>query len=144
MHGGGAALIMGNQLLSISDATLTRRRQSHCSRVHTPDASYYRYKGVGVLSYSMHTVTLTNFPRFAPPGGMTRALNMTYLRPLPLPATIRVQSEVIQNSRSTGLARGSILSKDGKKTYFTCEHHKIKAEGFNRVTSNVESKDSKL
>ncbi|MCJ1415870.1 hypothetical protein MMC32_002204 [Xylographa parallela] len=63
----------------------------------------------------------------APPGGVTRALNLTYLRPLRLPATVRIQTEVVQHGRSVSLAKGAILSLDGKTLYATCEHHKVAA-----------------
>ncbi|MCJ1383494.1 hypothetical protein MMC17_006608 [Xylographa soralifera] len=63
----------------------------------------------------------------SPPGGITRALNLTYLRPLRLPASVRIQAEVVQHGRSVSLAKGSILSPYGKKLYATCEHHKVAA-----------------
>ncbi|MCJ1410993.1 hypothetical protein MMC19_005081 [Ptychographa xylographoides] len=64
--------------------------------------------------------------RTGPPGGVTRALNVTCLRPLPLPTTFRVLCEIVQHGRSLSLARGSIQSVDGQKIYATCEHHKAK------------------
>lgn len=60
-----------------------------------------------------------------PPGGVTRALNLTYLRPLMLPATVKVYCEVVQHGRSASLAKGTIMSLDGNRLYATCEHHKI-------------------
>ncbi|KAF2236132.1 hypothetical protein EV356DRAFT_498986, partial [Viridothelium virens] len=55
-----------------------------------------------------------------PPGGVSRALNVTYLRPIPIPGTVRVHCEVIQNGNSVTFSRGSIISPDGKKCYATC------------------------
>ncbi|MCJ1294360.1 hypothetical protein MMC34_005918 [Xylographa carneopallida] len=74
-----------------------------------------------------------------PPGGVTRALNLTYLRPIRLPATVRVHAEVVQHGRSVSLAKGSIVSPDGKKLYATCEHHKV-AAGAERLAGAVASK----
>lgn len=56
-------------------------------------------------------------------------MNITFLRPLLLPATIRIESKVVQDGRYTALARGEITSKDGSKVYFICEHHKVKTLG---------------
>ena len=56
---------------------------------------------------------------------MTRSINITYLRPLPLPAIVRVVAEVIQKGKSVGLVRGDITSVDGRKVYFTGEQHKV-------------------
>lgn len=65
-----------------------------------------------------------NMSAWSPPAGITRALNLTYIRPLRLPATIRILGEVVQYGRTLSLARGSIVSTDGKTMYCTGEHHK--------------------
>lgn len=71
--------------------------------------------------------------QYAPPGGLTRALNITYLRPLPLPSTIRIKVMIVQHGRSMSLVRGNIVSRDGQKIYFTCEHHKFNPQGTDRA-----------
>lgn len=60
-------------------------------------------------------------------------MNITYLRPLPLPATIRVVSEVVQHGRSMSLVRGKITDKGGEKVYSVCEHHKVSTLGAARA-----------
>ena len=59
------------------------------------------------------------------PAGVTRALNVSYLRPFTLPATCRIECEVVHHGRLLSLVRGSMKSADGKKVYATCEHHKV-------------------
>lgn len=66
---------------------------------------------------------------FNPPGGVTRSMNITYLRPLFLPATVLVESEVLQAGRSATIVRGSICSSDRKQKYMVCEHHKYAIGG---------------
>ncbi|MCJ1436727.1 hypothetical protein MMC27_006109 [Xylographa pallens] len=73
----------------------------------------------------------------APPGGVTRALNLTYLRPVLLPAVVRIEAEVMQHGRSVSLSKGAILSPDGKKLYATCEHHKVAAAALRAVDAVV-------
>lgn len=58
---------------------------------------------------------LTGPKRVLPPGLFTRAMNITYLRPLPLPATIRVVSEVVRHGRSMSLVRGRSQIKAGRR-----------------------------
>ena len=69
------------------------------------------------------------------PGGITRSLNVTYLRPLPLPATIWVKSQVVQHGRSVSLVGGTITSQGGGTVYFTCEHHKVNVKSLSRQSS---------
>ncbi|MCJ1448144.1 MAG: hypothetical protein MMC23_008658 [Stictis urceolatum] len=78
--------------------------------------------------------------QYVPPGGISRGLNITYLRPVRLPATVRIEVSIVQHGRSASLVRGSIASLDGKSTYFTCEHHKINPLGM--APSSVAKKSS--
>ncbi|KAK2752457.1 hypothetical protein FQN54_008119 [Arachnomyces sp. PD_36] len=57
--------------------------------------------------------------------GVTRTLNISYLKAVPLGTTIRVHTNVIQHGKTTSLIRGVMESPDGKITYATAEHHKI-------------------
>ena len=82
--------------------------------------------------------------RAQPPGGMTRSIQLTYLRPLPLPATVRVESKVMQMGRTMGLVRGDITSRDGKKVYFTGEQHKATSPGLVPESRKSEARKSKL
>ena len=79
-----------------------------------------------------------------PPGGVSRSINITYLRPLPLPSTVRVKAKVVQLGRSMSLVRGDLTSKDGEKVYFTCEHHKVTALNPFQAHATVEARNAKL
>jgi len=58
-------------------------------------------------------------------GGVSRTLNVSYLKAIPSGTKIRVRSWVVQHGRTTSLIRGQIESVDGRTIYATCEHHKI-------------------
>lgn len=74
-------------------------------------------------------------------GGVTRTLNISYLRAIPVGSslppllspptnrspgtTIRIHSEVLQVGRTMAMIRGEMTSLDGKTIYCTCEHHKV-------------------
>jgi len=58
-------------------------------------------------------------------GGVTRALNISYLKPIPLNTTVRLQSVVVQHGRTMALIRGTMESVDGKTIYAVCDHHKV-------------------
>ena len=58
-------------------------------------------------------------------GGVTRALNITYLRPVPIETTVLFRSWVVQHGRTMALIRGEMTSEDGKKVFATLEHHKV-------------------
>jgi acyl-coenzyme A thioesterase 13 len=61
-------------------------------------------------------------------GGVTRTLNISYLRAIPIGTTVKVNSKVIQAGRTMALIQGEITSVDGKTVYCTCEHHKVHIE----------------
>ena len=61
-----------------------------------------------------------------PPGGVTRNLDLTYLRPLPVPSTVKIKSEVVQDGGSNAMSVGRIMSMDEKKVYVLTQHHKVK------------------
>ncbi|TVY87441.1 Acyl-coenzyme A thioesterase, partial [Lachnellula willkommii] len=58
-------------------------------------------------------------------GGVTRSLNISYLRAIPIGTTVRINSKVMQVGRTMAMIRGTMSSQDGKTVYCTCEHHKV-------------------
>jgi acyl-coenzyme A thioesterase 13 len=58
-------------------------------------------------------------------GGVSRTLNISFLRTVPIGTTVRVNSRVVQAGRTMALIRSEIASVDGKLVYYTCEHHKV-------------------
>ncbi|KAI9053856.1 hypothetical protein LZ554_002803 [Drepanopeziza brunnea f. sp. 'monogermtubi'] len=58
-------------------------------------------------------------------GGVTRALNISYLRAIPVDTTVRIHSRVLQVGKTMALIRGEMTSLDGEKVYCTAEHHKV-------------------
>ncbi|KAH8820556.1 HotDog domain-containing protein [Xylogone sp. PMI_703] len=58
-------------------------------------------------------------------GGVTRTLNISYLKAVPIGTTVRLRSEVTQAGRTMAMIRGIMTSFDGKTIYCTCEHHKV-------------------
>ncbi|KAF2792965.1 hypothetical protein K505DRAFT_245501, partial [Melanomma pulvis-pyrius CBS 109.77] len=60
-------------------------------------------------------------------GGVTRSLNISYLRAVPIGTTVRLHSKVVSVGRQMAMIRGTMTSRDGKVTYCTVEHHKVNA-----------------
>ncbi|RFU33396.1 hypothetical protein B7463_g2952, partial [Scytalidium lignicola] len=58
-------------------------------------------------------------------GGVTRTLNISYLKAVPIGTTVRLHSEVTQAGRTMAMIRGTMTSVDGKTIYCTAEHHKV-------------------
>ena len=58
-------------------------------------------------------------------GGVTRCLNISYLRAVPIGTTVQILAEVIQCGKTTAMLRGTMRSVDGRVVYATCEHQKI-------------------
>ena len=57
-------------------------------------------------------------------GGVTRTLNVSYLRAVPIGTTVRIRSQVLHCGKLLALIQGAMTSVDGKTVYCTCEHHK--------------------
>ncbi|KAJ4379095.1 hypothetical protein N0V86_005136 [Didymella sp. IMI 355093] len=58
-------------------------------------------------------------------GGVTRTLNISYLKAVPIGTTVRLVSRVMSVGKQMAMIRGEMLSLDGKITFCTCEHHKV-------------------
>jgi acyl-coenzyme A thioesterase PaaI-like protein len=58
-------------------------------------------------------------------GGVTRTLNISYLKAVPVGTTVRLNSKVESVGRQMAMIRGVMTSLDGKTTYCTAEHHKV-------------------
>ena len=58
-------------------------------------------------------------------GGVTRTLNISYLRACPLNTVVVVHAHVYHIGRSMALIKGWMTSEDGRAVYATCDHHKV-------------------
>ncbi|KAK7698251.1 hypothetical protein SLS64_012717 [Diaporthe eres] len=58
-------------------------------------------------------------------GGVTRTLNISYLKAVPVGTTVIVHAYVYQVGRQTAYIKGWMTSEDGTTTYAVCDHHKI-------------------
>jgi acyl-coenzyme A thioesterase 13 len=62
-------------------------------------------------------------PGFLDAGHVSRNLNTTYLRPLPVGSKVRVECEVVAAGKNTAMVKGVIRTVDGKVAVF-CAHDK--------------------
>ncbi|CAN8104581.1 unnamed protein product [Discula destructiva] len=58
-------------------------------------------------------------------GGVTRTLNISYLKAVPINTTVIVHAYCYQVGRTTAYIKGWMTSEDGATTYAVCDHHKI-------------------
>jgi acyl-coenzyme A thioesterase 13 len=58
-------------------------------------------------------------------GGVTRSLNISYLKAVPINTSVRLYSKVMSVGRQMAMIRGAMTSLDGRTTYCTVEHHKV-------------------
>ncbi|KAB5513269.1 thioesterase family protein-like protein [Coniochaeta sp. 2T2.1] len=81
-------------------------------------------------------------------GGVTRTLNISYLRAVPVGTNVYVHAHVYQVGKTLAYIKGYMTSEDGKTVYSTCEHHKarvpsrnehleVKAEGERTAASKL-------
>ncbi|QDS75824.1 hypothetical protein FKW77_000714 [Venturia effusa] len=82
----------------------------------------------GAAATLLDTLTSTAFltiakEGFLDAGHVSRALNTTYLRPVPVGSVCRVECEVVAAGKNTAMARGVIYSADGKACVH-CAHDK--------------------
>lgn len=61
-------------------------------------------------------------------GGVTRSLNISYLKAVPVGTTVWFRSRVVQHGRTMALIKGEMTSEDGKTVYATVEHHKVNVQ----------------
>ncbi|KAK8247755.1 HotDog domain-containing protein [Phyllosticta capitalensis] len=61
-------------------------------------------------------------------GGVTRTLNISYLRGVPIGTKVLLSSKVIQIGKKMAMIKGEMTSLDGKMVYATAEHHKVNAQ----------------
>lgn len=65
----------------------------------------------------------SNIARFL--GGVARSLNISYLKAVPIGATVRLSSYVIRVGKTMAMIHGKMASLDGLTIYCTVEHHKV-------------------
>lgn len=58
-------------------------------------------------------------------GGVTRTLNISYLKAIPIGTKVHIHSQTTQIGKTMAMIRGTMTSEDGKIIYCTCEHHKV-------------------
>ena len=58
-------------------------------------------------------------------GGVARSINISYLKAVPIGATVRSSSHVIQVGKTMAMIHGKMASLDGLTIYCTVEHHKV-------------------
>lgn len=58
-------------------------------------------------------------------GGVTRSLNISYLKAVPIGVKVRLNSKVVSVGKQMAMIRGDMTSLNGKTTYCTVEHHKV-------------------
>lgn len=58
-------------------------------------------------------------------GGVTRSLNISYLKAVPIGTTVRLVSRVMSVGKQMAMIRGEMTTLDGKTTFCTVEHHKV-------------------
>ncbi|ROV97038.1 hypothetical protein VSDG_04112 [Cytospora chrysosperma] len=58
-------------------------------------------------------------------GGVTRTLNLSYLKAVPIGTTVIVHAYVYQVGKRMAYIKGWMTSEDGKTIYAVCDQHKI-------------------
>lgn len=61
-------------------------------------------------------------------GGVTRSLNISYLKAVPIGTKVRLNSKVVGVGKQMAMIRGDMTSLDGKTVYCTVEHHKVNVQ----------------
>ncbi|KAK2781010.1 hypothetical protein FQN53_000861 [Emmonsiellopsis sp. PD_33] len=72
---------------------------------------------------SMNAISREGYWEFL--AGVTRSLNISYLKAVPIGITICIRATVIQHGRTMALIGAVMESPDGKVVYATAEHHKV-------------------
>lgn len=58
-------------------------------------------------------------------GGVTRSLNISYLKGVKIGTTVWFRSKVAGVGRTMALIKGEMTNEDGSVVYATVEHHKV-------------------
>ncbi|KAF2680595.1 hypothetical protein K458DRAFT_421297 [Lentithecium fluviatile CBS 122367] len=58
-------------------------------------------------------------------GGVTRTLNISYLKAVPIGITVLIRSKVVGVGKQMAMIRGKMTSLNEKVVYCTVEHHKV-------------------
>lgn len=58
-------------------------------------------------------------------GGVTRTLNISYLRAVPIGTTVLISANVVQAGKTMAMIQGKMTSLDRKRVFCTVEHHKV-------------------
>ncbi|EED14824.1 conserved hypothetical protein [Talaromyces stipitatus ATCC 10500] len=86
---------------------------------------------------TMQTISRPGYWEFL--AGVTRTLNISYLKAIPLGTTIRINCQVEQHGKTMALISGYIESLDGKVKYATAEHHKVHVPADPGLASRLEA-----
>lgn len=85
----------------------------------------------GAACTILDNITTLALPPIARPGywdkfgGVTRTLNISYLKAVPVGTTVRVHAEVVQHGKTMCMIRGRMTSVDSNTVYCVGEHHKV-------------------
>ncbi|ROV97424.1 hypothetical protein VMCG_06871 [Cytospora schulzeri] len=58
-------------------------------------------------------------------GGVTRTLNLSYVKAVPIGTTVIIHAYVYQVGKRLAYIKGWMTSEDGKTTFAVCDHHKV-------------------
>lgn len=72
---------------------------------------------------AMGTVSKKDYWEFM--AGVTRSINMSFLKAIPIGTAVYFRSRVVQHGRMFCLIKGEVTNKDGSLVYATAEHHKV-------------------
>ncbi|KUI53288.1 hypothetical protein VP1G_00794 [Cytospora mali] len=82
----------------------------------------------GVIFDMLTTIALGPIARpgfWAFLGGVTRTLNLSYLKAVPIGTTVIVHAYAYQVGKRSAYIKGWMTSEHGKTTYAVCDHHKL-------------------
>ncbi|KAM0431843.1 hypothetical protein ACHAPT_005094 [Fusarium lateritium] len=70
-------------------------------------------------------IALVNRPGFWQSMGVSRTLNVTYMRPVPVGEEVLIECEIIQVGRKLATLRGTMRRRSDGLLMATCEHGKV-------------------
>ncbi|KAH8704033.1 HotDog domain-containing protein [Talaromyces proteolyticus] len=86
---------------------------------------------------TMQTVSKAGYWDFL--GGVSRTLNISYLKGIPLGTKVCIRCQVEQHGRTMALLSGYFESLDGKTKYATVEHHKVHVPSIPEYAARLEA-----